>query len=105
MMILFLILALACVPALAEASPTRLTIYEGPKTMTSSQTAAVSVNGYELRLYSHQTPSSELLTVSSAAYRLSPLNEYGLLTLNWKSPSTQSLCRPGASCRRYRTAR
>ena len=51
MMILFLILALACVPALAEASPTRLTIYEGPKTMTSSQTAAVSVNGYELFVY------------------------------------------------------
>ena len=51
MMILFLILALACAPALAEAGPTRLTIYEGPKTMTSSQTAAVSVNGYELFVY------------------------------------------------------
>ena len=51
MMILFLILALACFPALAQAEATRLTIYEGPKTMTSSQTAAVSVNGYELFVY------------------------------------------------------
>ena len=51
MMILFLILTLACVPALAQAEATRLTIYEGPRTMTSSQTAAVSVNGYELFVY------------------------------------------------------
>ena len=37
--------------AAAESSPTLLTIYEGPKTMTSSRTAAVSVNGYELFVY------------------------------------------------------
>ncbi len=37
--------------ACAETQPTRLTIYEGPKTMTSSKTAAVSVNGYDLFVY------------------------------------------------------
>ena len=51
MMILFLILALACLPVLAETSPTRMTIYEGSKTMASSQTATVSMNGYELFVY------------------------------------------------------
>ena len=35
----------------AEAAPTQLVIYEGPKTMTSSETAEVSVNGYELFVY------------------------------------------------------
>ena len=37
--------------SLAESAPTKLTIYEGPKTMTSSGTAQVSVNGYELFVY------------------------------------------------------
>ena len=35
----------------AETAPTRLIIYEGPKTMTSSETVQVSVNGYELFVY------------------------------------------------------
>lgn len=35
----------------AEAAPTRLTLYEGPKTMTTSETASVSVNGYDLFVY------------------------------------------------------
>ena len=34
-----------------EMQKTLLTIYEGPKTMQSSRTAAVSVNGYELFVY------------------------------------------------------
>ena len=42
---------LAAGAAWAETQPTRLTIYEGPKTMTSSKTAAVSVNGYDLFVY------------------------------------------------------
>ena len=36
---------------LAEPAKTRLTIYEGPKTMDSSKTALVSVNGYDLFVY------------------------------------------------------
>ena len=35
----------------AETAPTRLTLYEGPKTMTTSETASVSVNGYDLFVY------------------------------------------------------
>ena len=36
---------------LADAEPTLLTLYEGPKTMRTSQVASVSVNGYELFVY------------------------------------------------------
>ena len=36
---------------LAEGEKTYLTLYEGPKTMTSSATAKISVNGYELFVY------------------------------------------------------
>lgn len=36
---------------LAESAPTLLTIYEGPKTMRSSEIASVSVNGYDLFVY------------------------------------------------------
>ena len=35
----------------AEGEPTRLTLYEGPKTMRSSETALVSANGYDLFVY------------------------------------------------------
>ena len=56
--ILFLlVLAMACTAAVsfrsavAEAPAALLTIYEGPKTMESSGTASVSVNGYELFVY------------------------------------------------------
>ena len=49
------VLVLLCIAAVstgvAESAPTLLTIYEGPKTMTSSETAKVSVNGYELFVY------------------------------------------------------
>ena len=49
------VLVLLCIAAvstgMAESAPTLLTIYEGPKTMTSSETAKVSVNGYELFVY------------------------------------------------------
>ena len=38
-------------PGLAEAKPTLLTIYEGPKTMVTSPVATVLVNGYELFVY------------------------------------------------------
>ncbi len=52
---LFLAAVLACFAAcsagLAEGGPTKLTIYEGPKTMKSSETALVSVNGYDLFVY------------------------------------------------------
>ena len=38
--------------SLAEDAPTTyLTLYEGPKTMTSSEAASVSVNGYDLFVY------------------------------------------------------
>lgn len=49
--LLVLAMLLACVPATAEEDPTLLTIYEGPKTMTSSADAAVKVNGYDLFVY------------------------------------------------------
>ena len=46
-----LCLVLACAAA-AEGQPKNtLTIYEGPKTMESSKTASVRVNGYELFVY------------------------------------------------------
>ena len=49
------VLVLLCIAAVstgvAESAPTLLTIYEGPKTMTSSEAAKVSVNGYELFVY------------------------------------------------------
>ncbi len=49
-------LLIACAAAMpviasADSAPTRLTVYEGPKTMTSSSAAAVSVNGYDLFVY------------------------------------------------------
>ena len=50
-MVGLLCLAASCAPAMAEAAPTRLTIYEGPKTMQSSGVAQVSANGYELFVY------------------------------------------------------
>ena len=37
--------------ASGEQQKTLLTIYEGPKTMESSKTATVNVNGYELFVY------------------------------------------------------
>ena len=47
-----LVLMLAAVlPAIAEDNPTLLTIYEGPKTMTSSQIATASVSGNDLFVY------------------------------------------------------
>ena len=52
---LALALCLVCLfPAWGAArgeEPTRLTLYEGPKTMKTSETAAVSVNGYDLFVY------------------------------------------------------
>lgn len=52
---LALALCLACLfPAWGAAraeGPTYLTLYEGPKTMETSKTAAVSVNGYDLFVY------------------------------------------------------
>ena len=41
----------ACPSATAEEGQTKLTIYEGPQTMTNSPTARVSVNGHELFVY------------------------------------------------------
>ena len=43
--------ALLAGPAQADPVQTRLTLYEGPKTMETSRTAAVSVNGYDLFVY------------------------------------------------------
>jgi len=48
---LCLMICLAVNGAAAETAPTKLTIYEGPQTMATSQTACVSVNGYELFVY------------------------------------------------------
>ena len=48
---LCLLICLTANGAAAEAAPAKLTLYEGPKTMTSSQAAAVRVNGYELFVY------------------------------------------------------
>ena len=39
------------VASAAEESPTLLTLYEGPMTMTSSETARVTANGYDLFVY------------------------------------------------------
>ena len=47
---LALLMACAALPAMAEEL-TQLTIYEGPKTMTSSKIATVSANGYDLFVY------------------------------------------------------
>ena len=49
--ILVLATLLACASALAEENATLLTIYEGPKTMSTSADAAVKVNGYDLFVY------------------------------------------------------
>ena len=46
-----LCLCAACLPRTARGEPTLLTIYEGPKTMASSQTATVTANGYDLFVY------------------------------------------------------
>ncbi len=50
-LLLLCALALAALPGAAEPKPTLLTLYEGPKTMESSQTALVRVNGYDLFVY------------------------------------------------------
>ena len=51
-----------------------------------------SLNGYDPRLYVQTASSSVSVIVSSASYRLSPLNSYGLLTSSYsKVPSVQSL--------------
>lgn len=53
-MLLALVLAVlmaAMLHAAAEENPTQLTLYEGPTTMASSQTAQVSANGYQLFVY------------------------------------------------------
>ena len=50
-LVLTLAISAALMIAAAEEQPTLLTIYEGPKTMTTSQTAAVTVNGYDLFVY------------------------------------------------------
>lgn len=55
--LLLIVLAMICMAATpfgsagAEQPKTLLTVYEGPKTMESSRTAAVSVNGYDLFVY------------------------------------------------------
>ena len=46
--VLMLLSAGAC---LAEGEKTYLTVYEGPKTMSTSSTARVKVNGVELFVY------------------------------------------------------
>ena len=53
LLVLVLVLCAAGAPAAAETSQpkNRLTIYEGPRTMESSRTASVRVNGYELFVY------------------------------------------------------
>ena len=48
--VLSLLMAAAAFSALAE-EPTHLTIYEGPRTMTSSSIASVTANGYDLFVY------------------------------------------------------
>lgn len=49
------------VASAAEESPTLLTLYEGPMTMTSSETARVTANGYDLFVYdvmvNHEHPA------------------------------------------------
>lgn len=46
-----LLLMTNVLPGTAEETATLLTIYEGPQTMTSSQTASVKANGYDLFVY------------------------------------------------------
>ena len=56
-----------------------------------------SLNGYTLMSYVHQASSRLPVTVSSAVYRFSLLNLYGLLMFSYavaNSPSVQSLCWP-----------
>ena len=48
--VLMLLSAGAC---LAEGEKTYLTVYEGPKTMESSKTASVRVNGYDGKTTDH----------------------------------------------------
>ena len=51
---ILLALALLCaglLPGTAEGETTKLTVYEGPKTMQSSRMASVAVNGQELFVY------------------------------------------------------
>ena len=45
MLVLMLLLTAWLIPATAEENPTLLTLYEGPKTMTTSATAKVTANG------------------------------------------------------------
>ena len=49
--LILLVSALCPLSAPAEQAPTQLTLYEGPRTMTSSAAASVSVNGHELFVY------------------------------------------------------
>ncbi len=49
-LVLALLMA-ATLSAMAEEAPTLLTIYEGPKTMTSSPIATATANGYDLFVY------------------------------------------------------
>lgn len=51
LILLILSLLTAALPAMAEEEPTLLTIYEGPKTMTTSGIASVTANGYDLFVY------------------------------------------------------
>lgn len=51
MLVLMLLLTAWMMPATAEANPTLLTLYEGPKTMTTSATAKVTANGNALFVY------------------------------------------------------
>ena len=48
-----LLIVLTMIPTLtlADQQPTKLTLYEGPKTMQTSRDAAVNVNGYDLFVY------------------------------------------------------
>lgn len=51
MLVLMLLLTAWMMPATAEENPTLLTLYEGPKTMTTSATAKVAANGNDLFVY------------------------------------------------------
>ena len=51
MLVLMLLLTAWMMPATAEENPTLLTLYEGPKTMTTSATAKVTANGNALFVY------------------------------------------------------
>ena len=51
MLVLMLLLTAWMMPASAEENPTLLTLYEGPKTMTTSATAKVTANGNDLFVY------------------------------------------------------